>query len=97
MTPSFVILLGTKDKELVSIVMVLIKFHTMHLDAMLHIHTDHLNITTNNATPDCIICWLNYIEQFNPYIHFILGKDNVIADTLPWLDCLELSIVSKDK
>ncbi len=68
----------------------------MLLGAVLHIHTDHLNITTNNTTPDRIICWLNYIEQFNPYIHFIPGKDNVIANTLSWLDCLEESILSKD-
>ncbi len=47
------------DKELLSIVLVLTKFH--------------LNITTNNI-PDQVIQWLNYIEQFNPYIHFITGK-----------------------
>ncbi len=77
--------------------MVLTKFCTMLLGAVLHVHTDHLNITTNNTTPDLVIHWLNYIEQFNPYIHFISGKDNVIANTLSWLDCLEESILSKDK
>ena len=70
------------DKELLSIVMVLTEFRTMLLGAELHIHTDHLNITTNNTTPDRVIRWLNYIEQYNPYIHFIPGKDNVVADTL---------------
>ncbi len=67
------------DKELLSMVMVLTKFCTMLLKAVLHIHTYHLNITTNNTTPDCIICWLNYVKHFDPYIHFIPGKENVIA------------------
>ena len=85
------------DKELLSIVMVLTEFRTMLLGAVLHIHTDHLNITTNNTTPDRVIRWLNYVEQYNPYIHFIPGKDNVIADTLSRLDRLEESVLSKDK
>ncbi len=85
------------DKELLSNVMVLTEFCTMLLGAVLHIHTDHLNITTNNTMPNCIIQWLNNIEQFNPYIHFIHGKANVIADTFSWLDHLEESVISKDK
>ncbi len=85
------------DKELLSIVMVPTKFCTMLLGADLHIHTDHLNITTNNNTPNQVICWLNYIEQFNPYIHFIPDKDNIIANTLSQLNRLEESVLSKDK
>ncbi len=77
--------------------MVLTKFCTMLLGAVLHIHTDHFNIMTNNTTPDHVIRWLNYVKQFNPYIHFIPYKDNIIADTLSWLNCLEESILSKDK
>ncbi len=67
----------------------------MILGAELHIHTDHLIITTNNTTPDCVIYWFNYIEQFKTYIHCIPGKDSVIDDMLFWLDCLEESIFSK--
>ncbi len=69
----------------------------MLLGAMLHIHNDHLKNTTNNNTPNCIIQWLNYVEQFSPCIHSILGKDNVIANMLSWLDCLDVSVLSKDK
>ncbi len=85
------------DKELLSIVMVSTKFLTVFLGAMLHIHTNNLNITTTNTTPDQTICWLNHIEQFNPYIHFISSKDNIIDNTLSWLDRLEESVISKDK
>ncbi len=69
----------------------------MLLGAILHIHTDHLNITTNNTTPDIVIPWLNYVEQFNPYIQYIPGKGNIIFHMLSWLDCLEEYVLSKDK
>ncbi len=54
------------DKELLSIVMVLTEFRKMLIGAVLHIHADNLNITTDNSTPDHIIPWLNYVEQSNP-------------------------------
>ncbi len=38
------------------------------------LNTDHLKITPNNTTLDCINCWFNYAEQFNIYINFIPGK-----------------------
>ncbi len=44
--------------------------------------TNQLNITTHNITPDHFICWLSYVEEYNPYIPFIPGKENEIADTL---------------
>ncbi len=47
-------------KELLSIYMISMELSTMLLGAKLHILNDHLNITTNNTTPDCIIhclCW----------------------------------------
>ncbi len=75
--------------------MVLMGFHTILLGAKLHIQPDHLNFTTNNTTPDCIICWFNYVEQYIPYIHFISGKDNVIANTLSWLNSLKESVLSR--
>ncbi len=55
--------------------------------AKLHIHS----IATNKTSPDCVIGWLNYVEQFNYYIDSIPAKDNAIDDTLSWLDCLDSS------
>ncbi len=83
------------DKELLSIAIVL-KFCIMLLVAKLHILTDHLNITTNNNTPDSVICWLNHVEQYNPCIHFIPGKNHVIADTQPWFHRLESTSFLKE-
>ncbi len=83
------------QQGLLSIVMVLKEFSTINLGARLHIHTDHLNLTPNKTTPDCVIFWLNYVEQLNPYLYFVPGKDNVIAETLFWLDCLNESVLSK--
>ncbi len=79
------------SKEHFSIVVVLT------VGAVLHIHTNHLNITTNNNTLGHAIWWFNYIEQFNPYIHFIPGKDKIINNMLNWLDCIEASVLSIDK
>ncbi len=69
----------------------------MVLRAMLIIHTDHLNITTSNITLDHIISLLNYVEQLNPYIHFIPDNSNIIANKLSWLDRLKEALLSKGK
>ncbi len=50
-------------------------------------------IITDKTTPDPIKQWIDYIEQFHPYIHFITGM-NVVADTLSHFDCLDKYILS---
>lgn len=74
------------DKEFLSITLDLAEFHTMLLGAELQININHVNITTNNNTPECVICWLSYIEQYNKYIHFIPDKNKSIVKTLSHLD-----------
>ncbi len=64
---------------------------------MYSIFTDHLNITTEKTTPDCIISWLNYIEQCHPVIHFTRCKDNAFVNTLSHLDHVDKSLLSKAK
>ncbi len=79
------------DKELLSIGMVLTESHTMLMGDERHICTNHLNITTIDTSPDHVIWWINYVEQYNPYIHFIHCKDNVIAG--PVWDLLDATLV----
>ncbi len=68
------------------------------LGAKLYIPTNHLNITTNNTMiMSFVIYWLNYVEQSNPYIHFITGKGSVIADKLLWFDHLDETVLTKEK
>ncbi len=67
----------------------------MLLDSKLHIYTDHLVVATTNTTPNHALCWLNYIEQLHRYIHSIPDKNNVISDTLSWVDHINESVLSK--
>ncbi len=69
--------------------MILPETITMLIGAKLHIHTDYLNNTTDNTLPDLVIHWLNQIEHFTPYIHFILDWH------LPCLDWQDKSIFFK--
>lgn len=48
------------NEELLSIFMVLTEFYTILLGAKLHINT----ITTNNTTPDCVICVQKFLKHY---------------------------------
>ncbi len=61
------------------------EFCTVLLSSELHIHTDHLNITIDNTSPNFIIHWLDHIQQFNTYIYWIPGEENVVAN----ISCLD--------
>ncbi len=58
------------------------------LGAEFYIHTYYLKIITNETTPDCVACRLNYIDQFKSCICFIPDKNNVKSNALSWLDIL---------
>ncbi|KAL7460086.1 hypothetical protein ACHAXS_000552, partial [Conticribra weissflogii] len=54
----------TMEKEILSIVMVLETFCSMHLDAKLFIYIDHKNHTFVNVNCCRIFCWQLFIEEF---------------------------------
>ncbi len=53
------------------------------VDWLIHMHTDHLNITATKIISDQAILWLTYNEYlFNLYTHFIPGNMYVDTKTL---------------
>ncbi|KAJ8558974.1 hypothetical protein ON010_g8474 [Phytophthora cinnamomi] len=79
--------------ELLSILLLLREYRTMLLGQELHIHTDHLNLTYGTFNNIQMMHWRLEIEEFGPRLHYIKGKNNVVADALsrlPGPSCSEL-------
>jgi hypothetical protein len=53
----------------------------MLLGAELHIYTDHKNILNVGNLSERQLCWISYVDEYGPKIHYIEGPCNVIADT----------------
>ena len=52
----------------------------MLLGAEIHIHTDHKNLTCDNLSSQRVIRWRLYLEDFNPTITHIEGKEKAIGE-----------------
>ncbi len=47
----------------------------------MHIYTDHKNILNVGDSSEQQLCWISYVDEYGPNIHYIEGPCNVIADT----------------
>ena len=79
------------EKEMLSIVGTLKEFHSMLLGASIHVYTNHCNLTFEGLTTQHVLHWLNKIEEFVPWLHYIEGPKNILADNFSWLHCLPSS------
>jgi hypothetical protein len=72
---------GTIDKELLCVIATLREFGSVLLGAGLHIYTDHKNILNVGDSSEQRLCWIFYVDEYGPTIHYIEGPRNVIVDT----------------
>ena len=80
---------NTTERELLSIVEVFKEFRTILLGQELIVHTDHQNLIYSDSISDRVTRWKMYIEEYNPNLTYIKGKDNIVADALSCLDLLD--------
>ncbi len=76
------------EKEMLSIVTTLEEFCSMLLGANIHVYTDRHNLTCEGLTTQHVLHWQNKIKEFLPWLHYIEGPKNILADNFSQLLCL---------
>ena len=74
----------TIKREFLSVVETLKEFRSMLLGVVLHVCTDHKNLTykLSSYTTQRVLCWLLLLEEYNPTFHYIPSPKNIVADAL---------------
>lgn len=74
---------STIEQEAFAAYYALLKMEWLVLGRTIHLHTDHKNLTylLHHPSPK-VARWRAYLQQFHIVVHFIAGKDNVVADAL---------------
>ena len=76
-----------KKQETLSIVATKKEFQSMLISVSIHVFTDHNNLTFDELGTQWILHWWK-IEEFLPWLHYIEGSWNILADNCSKLDCL---------
>ena len=58
------------------------EFRTILLGQILRIYTDHKNIVCKHFNNDRVLRWRLILEYYGPYIEYIKGDKNIVADAL---------------
>jgi hypothetical protein len=69
------------DKELLCVFATLDEFCSMLLGAELHVHTDHNNILSIGDSSQRCLCWITYVDECRPELHYVEEPRNVITGT----------------
>jgi hypothetical protein len=72
----------TMEKVMLSIAATLKKFQSMLLSAIIHVFTDHKNLTFDTLKTQHVLCWHTKIKEFSPMLHYIKGPHNILVDNL---------------
>jgi hypothetical protein len=65
---------ATINKELLSVAVTFWEFRSMLLGAELHVHTDHNNILNIGDSSQQCLCWISYVDEYGPKLHYIEGS-----------------------
>ena len=53
----------------------------MLLGAEFQVHTDHTKNFNIGDSSQQGLCWISYVDEYGPELHYVEGPRNVIADT----------------
>jgi hypothetical protein len=67
----------TIDQDLLCAGTTLCTFRSMLLGAELHVHIDHKNILSIGDSLQKHLCWISYVDEYRPELHYVEGPHNI--------------------